>query len=66
MTRGVRFSGGEVFESKWLIVPVAALALLLLSIGVTRDYRLKHEDNNAMHATITSRRVWLPRGHTTP
>ena len=52
MTRGVRFSGGEVFESKWLIVPVAALALLLLSIGVTRDYRLKHEDDNAMHATF--------------
>ncbi|MDX2438593.1 MAG: glycosyltransferase family 39 protein [Acidobacteriota bacterium] len=41
-----------MFESKWLIVPVAALALLLLSIGVTRDYRLKHEDNNAMHATF--------------
>lgn len=48
----MRSSGGEMFESKWLIVPVATLALFLLSIGATRDYRLKHEDNNAMHATF--------------
>ena len=39
-------------EPKWLIIPVAVLALVLLSIGVTRDYRLEHEDNNAMHATF--------------
>jgi len=52
VNRSVRPSAREIFESKWLIVPVAVLALVLLSIGVTRDYRLKHEDNNAMHATF--------------
>jgi 4-amino-4-deoxy-L-arabinose transferase-like glycosyltransferase len=55
--RSVGLSGGQIFESKWLIVPVAALALVLLSIGVTRDYRLKHEDNNAMHATFAHNHI---------
>jgi hypothetical protein len=28
------------------------LQLGLLTIGITRDYQLKHEDNNALHATL--------------
>lgn len=39
-------------EAKWLVVPVALLALVLLSIGVNRDHRLKHDDISAMHATF--------------
>lgn len=34
---------------------LAALFVLqfgLLTIGITRDYQLKHEDNNALHATL--------------
>jgi 4-amino-4-deoxy-L-arabinose transferase-like glycosyltransferase len=46
----------DVLESRWCVLPIVVLALALLSIGVTRDYRLKHEDNNAMHAAFA-------RGH---
>jgi hypothetical protein len=28
------------------------LQFALLTIGITRDYQLKHEDNNALHATF--------------
>ena len=36
-------------------LPLLAILLLqaaLLAIGIGRDYRLKHEDNNALHATF--------------
>jgi len=42
----------DVLESRWCVLPIVVLALVLLSIGVTLDYRLKHEDNNAMHAAF--------------
>ena len=42
----------DSLESRWCLVPVVVLALALLSIGVARDYRLKHEDNNALHSTF--------------
>ena len=42
----------DSLESRWCLVPVVVLALALLSIGVARDYRLKHEDNNAFHAAF--------------
>ncbi len=42
----------DLLESRWCVLPVVALALALLSIGVTRSYRLKHEDNNAFHAAF--------------
>ena len=34
------------------VAAVFALQILLLSTGVWREYRLKHEDNNALHATF--------------
>src|SRR5688572_26737602 len=34
------------------IVAVFVLQIAVLTIGITRDYRLKHEDNNAFHATF--------------
>jgi hypothetical protein len=35
------------------VVPlVLVLQILLLTIGIHRDYQLKHEDNNALHATF--------------
>jgi hypothetical protein len=34
------------------VVAIFVLQLLLLSIGITRDYELKHEDNDALHATF--------------
>ena len=43
---------GVSLESRRFIFPIVLLAFVLLSIGVSRDYRLKHEDNNAMHATF--------------
>ncbi len=42
----------NVLDSRWCVLPIAVVALAVLSIGVTRDYRLKHEDNNAMHAAF--------------
>ena len=42
----------ERIRSPWMVVPVATVALVLLSIGLGHDYQLKHEDNNAMHATF--------------
>ncbi len=52
-----RFFARKGLESPWLILPVVALALALLSIGITRDYRLKHEDNNAFHAAFARNHV---------
>lgn len=40
------------------------LQAALLSIGITRDYRLKHEDNNAMHATFARSHLQLGLGVT--
>jgi 4-amino-4-deoxy-L-arabinose transferase-like glycosyltransferase len=45
-------AAGRFLVSGWAIVPVVVLAAALLSIGFGRDYRLKHEDNNALHATF--------------
>ncbi len=42
----------DFLETRWCVLPLVVLALALLAIGVTRDYRLKHEDNNAMHAAF--------------
>ena len=30
-----------------------------MAIGITRDYRLKHEDNNALHATFARAHLQL-------
>ena len=38
--------------SPWAVVPVLILAAAILSIGISRDYRLKHETNNARHAAF--------------
>lgn len=35
-----------------VIHAIFLLQLLLLLIGINRDYQLKHEDNNALHATF--------------
>lgn len=40
------------------------LQLTLLTIGVTRDYRLKHEDNNALHATFARSHLQVGLGTT--
>lgn len=42
----------HLFFSPWAILPVVVLAAAILSIGIGRDYRLKHEDNNALHAAF--------------
>jgi len=34
------------------ILAIFLLQIVLLSIGITRPYELKHEDNNALHATF--------------
>lgn len=34
------------------IVAIVVLQIALLTIGLTRPYELKHEDNNALHATF--------------
>ena len=39
-------------NSRWAILPILVLAAAILSIGISRDYRLKHEDNNALHAAF--------------
>ena len=43
---------------------VIGLQLSLLTIGIGRDYRLKHEDNNALHATFARSHVQLGLGTT--
>ena len=45
-----------------MIRGLAALFVLqfaLLTIGITRDYQLKHEDNNALHATFARSHLHL-------
>ena len=41
------------------VAAIFALQLGLLAIGITRDYRLKHEDNNALHATFARAHLQL-------
>ena len=41
------------------VAAIVALQLALLAIGITRDYRLKHEDNNALHATFARAHLQL-------
>jgi hypothetical protein len=38
--------------SRSTVLAIVILQIALLSIGITRDYELKHEDNNALHATF--------------
>ena len=46
------------------VAAIFALQLGLLAIGITRDYRLKHEDNNALHATFARAHLQLGLGTT--
>jgi len=46
------------------LLAILALQVVLLSIGITRDYRLKHEDNNALHATFARSHLRLGLGVT--
>ena len=39
-------------RSARLVLVVLVVQLSVLTIGITDDYRLKHEDNNALHATF--------------
>ena len=50
--RPVQRGNDGFFNAPWAILPIIVLAALILSIGISRDYRLKHEDNNALHATF--------------
>ncbi len=51
--KSVRPNGTREFvASPWAILPVLILAAMILSIGIGHDYRLKHEDNNALHAAF--------------
>ena len=55
MLRTLRQSpdGGSHSVARFPVIPaIFLLQLLLLSIGINRDYQLKHEDNNALHATL--------------
>ena len=48
-----------------LLVPaVFGLQIALLTIGLGREYRLKHEDNNALHATFARSHLVLGLGTT--
>jgi hypothetical protein len=42
-----------------LVIGVFTLQIVLLTIGISRDYRLKHEDNNALHATFARSHLHL-------
>jgi 4-amino-4-deoxy-L-arabinose transferase-like glycosyltransferase len=41
-----------LIASPWAVLPILILAAAILTIGVSRDYRLKHETNNARHAAF--------------
>ena len=57
----------KLIASPWAFLPILILAAVILSIGIGRDYRLKHEDNNALHATFGRAHVEagfvVTRGH---
>lgn len=42
-----------------LLAAILVLATAVLSVGITHDYRLKHEDNNALYATIARSHLLL-------
>lgn len=42
-----------------ILAAILALQAALLSIGIGADYRLKHEDNNALHATFARSHLTL-------
>jgi 4-amino-4-deoxy-L-arabinose transferase-like glycosyltransferase len=46
------------------VVAALALALSILSIGITKDYRLRHEDNNALWTTVARAHLHLGLGKT--
>jgi hypothetical protein len=46
------------------IAAALALALAILSIGITKDYRLRHEDNNALWTTVARAHLHLGLGKT--
>ena len=46
------------------LLAVVALQIALLGIGIGRDYRLKHEENNAVHATFARSHAQLGLGVT--
>ena len=46
------------------LLAIIALQIALLGIGIGRDYRLKHEDNNALHATFARSHAQLGLGVT--
>lgn len=46
------------------VVAIFALQIVLLTIGITRDYQLKHEDNNALHTTFARSHLQLGLGTT--
>ena len=47
-----------------IVLAIAALQLALLTIGISHDYRLKHEENNALHATFARSHLRLGLGAT--
>jgi 4-amino-4-deoxy-L-arabinose transferase-like glycosyltransferase len=52
---------------RWTLAAGLALALyafVLLSIGLTRDWQLRHEDNGAMHTTLALSHLRLGIGRT--
>jgi len=46
------------------VIAIFTLQIVLLTIGITRDYQLKHEDNNALHATFARSHLQLGLGTT--
>jgi 4-amino-4-deoxy-L-arabinose transferase-like glycosyltransferase len=58
-------NGAKAFiASPWAILPILILAAVILMIGIGRDYRLKHEDNNALHAAFGRAHVGAGLGMT--
>ena len=64
--RGSRYAppGREIGgpRRRLLFAAILVLAAALLCIGVRRDYRLKHEDNNALYSTIARSHLELGLG----
>ena len=50
--RGSVKEPGSADAPAGIVVAIFALQIVLLTIGINRDYQLKHEDNNALHATF--------------
>ena len=57
--------GNSSSTGRIIVIPaIFLLQLLLLLIGINRDYQLKHEDNNALHATFARSHLQLGLGVT--